>query len=87
MKDQDGVRERTRRFISRLVAVDDFEDDYDIFEGGVVNSLFAMQLVLFVESEFGVSVDNQDLDLSNFRSIGAIANFVDRKRADQQGGK
>jgi acyl carrier protein len=48
---------------------------------GFVNSLFAMQLVLFVEKEFDVRVENDDLDLENFRSANAIVRFVERKQA------
>jgi methoxymalonate biosynthesis acyl carrier protein len=55
-----------------------FEDD--IFKSGFVNSLFAMQLVMFVEKEFNVKVENADLDLNNFRSISNITNFVERKK-------
>ena len=46
-----------------------------------MNSLMAMQLVLFVEKEFGVSVDNDDLDLANFRSVNRVAEFVQRKKS------
>jgi methoxymalonate biosynthesis acyl carrier protein len=44
-----------------------------------VNSMFAMQLVLFVEQEFNISVENEDLELDNFRTINAITNLVERK--------
>ena len=51
----------------------------DIFALGFVNSLFAMQLVMFVEKEFGVAVEDEDLDLDNFRSVDAIARLIERK--------
>jgi acyl carrier protein len=56
-------------------------DDEDLFASGLVNSLFAMQLVLFVEKEFSIKVDNEDLDLDNFRSVSAITGFIQRKLA------
>jgi acyl carrier protein len=40
-----------------------------------------MQLVAFVEREFNVAIESDDLDMENFRSIKAIAGLVDRKRA------
>lgn len=46
---------------------------------GFINSLFAMQLVLFVEKEFNVSVENDELDVHNFRSVLAITDLVQRK--------
>lgn len=56
----------------------------DIFAVGHVNSLFAMQLVLFVETTFGIALGADDLDFDNFRSIAAIADLVVRKKAPQQ---
>jgi acyl carrier protein len=58
----------------------DFDDDVDIFALGFVNSMFAMQLVLFVESDFGVKVEDEDLEIDNFKSVNAIANLVERKQ-------
>lgn len=54
-------------------------DDDDIFKRGLVNSLFAMQLVVFIEQAFGISVDDDDLDLDNFCSVDAMTAFVSRK--------
>lgn len=74
---------RIREFLLRFMRNDELEDDEDIFAGGYVNSLFAMQLVLFVESEFGIRVERQDLRLDNFNSINALANLVERKAASK----
>jgi acyl carrier protein len=54
-------------------------DDEDIFASGLVNSLFAMQLVLFIEKEFSIKVENEDLDYDNFRTLNAIVGFIERK--------
>ena len=75
------VRLHTREFLGRFVRVDGLGDDDDIFAVGFVNSLFAMELVTFVEATFSVTVHRDDLDLDNFRTINAIAAFVERKNA------
>lgn len=54
----------------------------DTFEAGFVNSLFVMQLVLFVENGLGVKVEDEDLDRANFKSVSAVAEFVERKRCE-----
>ena len=64
----------TRSFEGRTIA-----DHDDIFALGFANSLFAMQLVAFVEREFGVEIDSEDLEMDNFRSIQAISALVGRK--------
>ena len=75
----DEIKQRTRDFLFRFVRRRDIADDDDLFGSGLVNSLFAMQLVLFVEKDFGIKVGNKDLDLKNFRSVDAISELVVRK--------
>lgn len=77
----DSRKEKIREFLSRFFRGHEVADDQDIFALGFVNSLIALQLVNFVEKEFGVSVEDDDLDLDNFRSINAIDGFVESKSA------
>ena len=78
---------RIREFINRFFQKVELADDQDIFELGFVNSLFAMQLVLFVEKEFSLAVEDEDLDIENFRTIDAIAEFIERKSAVHTAGQ
>jgi methoxymalonate biosynthesis acyl carrier protein len=52
--------------------------DDDIFALGFVNSLFAMELVMFLESRFGFTISGPELRLSNLRSLEAMSALVDR---------
>jgi acyl carrier protein len=74
-------QQKIQEFLSRFFRSREIGLDDDIFALGFVNSLLAMQLVAFVEKEFGVRVEDEDLDLDNFRSIGAISRLVERKTA------
>jgi methoxymalonate biosynthesis acyl carrier protein len=74
-------RDKVRAFLARFFRGHDLADDEDIFATGYVNSMFAMQLVQFVEGEFGVAVESEDLELDNFRSLNAIVALVERKSA------
>lgn len=73
--------DRIRAFVSDHLQAVAFADTDDLFGDGLVNSLFAMQLVLFLEQEFSIEVTNDDLDLDNFRSVAAMAGFIARKTA------
>lgn len=77
----DEILEKTKNFLSKFIKVDDVSIDEDLFATGLLNSLFAMQLVLFVEKEFNCKVENEDLDLKNFNSINAIVSLIGRKLA------
>ncbi len=56
-------------------------DDDNIFALGYVDSVFAVQLVCFVEERFGIKVIDTDLDIDNFSSVNRIVQFVENKRA------
>ncbi|ACU60879.1 acyl carrier protein [Chitinophaga pinensis] len=56
-----------------------FTDTDDIFELGIVNSLFAMQLITFMEKKFSLTVENEDLEISNFNTLNNITSFIQRK--------
>jgi methoxymalonate biosynthesis acyl carrier protein len=71
------VRSKIGAYVRSGLAVE-IEDKDDIFDLGLVDSLFALQLVNFVEQAFEISVDGADLDISNFCSIDALTNFVSR---------
>ena len=76
-----------REFIENNLTVFDaevsFADEDNIFELGLVDSPFAIQLVLFIEEEFGIDVKDTDLDVENFSSVKRIAEFVKSKRGKQ----
>ncbi len=73
------IKDKTKAFISRYFPKFDAADDDDIFALGFINSLFAMQLVMFVEKEFHITVEDGDLNIENFRTVSAVANLVRRR--------
>ena len=77
----EDLKVKIRAFLSRFFRKYQLQDDEDIFTLGFVNSLFSMQLVMFLEKEFSVRIDNKDLDINNFRTINNIAELVQSKVA------
>jgi len=77
------IKKKIKGFLEKYIKKVDIDEDEDIFQSRLVNSLFAMQLVLFVEKEFKIKAGNEDLDLKNFSSINAIADFVTRKQCNE----
>jgi acyl carrier protein len=76
-----ATRERVRRFVRESFLVDHFADDQPFLDAGIVDSLGMMQLVAFLESEFGIAVDDSELLPENLDSVARAAAFVERKRA------
>jgi acyl carrier protein len=48
--------------------------------GGIIDSTGAIQLVMFLQEKFGITVEDDEIALpENFESIGNVVAFVDRK--------
>lgn len=63
-------------------------DGDPLLSHGIIDSLGILEVVTFVESEFGITVADEELVPESFESIASIARFVDAKRGsgDQAGG-
>lgn len=75
----DERKTKIKEFLARFFRNHKLEDEEDIFALGFVNSLLAMQLVNFVEKEFDISIEDDDLDLDNFRTVTNIDALIERK--------
>ncbi len=74
------IKQQIRTFLAKHFKDYDLQDDEDIFSLGFVTSLFAMQIVLFVEQQMGITLANEELQLDNFRTVNAMTNLIVSKR-------
>ena len=77
----DTTRIELRRFVEQRFAGIELSDDLDIFSLGLANSLFSMELVIFLEQLLGTQVPNEELSLGNFRTIDAMVELAGRLTA------
>lgn len=56
-------------------------DDDSLLERGVIDSTGVLELVMYLEEQFGISVQDEDLTPRNLDSVNAIVAFVGRKLA------
>lgn len=54
-------------------------DDASFLENGIVDSTGVMELVAFLEKEFGIKIDDHELVPDNLDSIQSTTAFVARK--------
>jgi len=52
------------------------DDDDDLIDSGVVDSLGIFQLVAFLEESFGIAIGDEEITPENFGSITAIERLV-----------
>jgi acyl carrier protein len=55
--------------------------DGDLLTEGMIDSLGITELITFLESKYAIHVDDDDIDVENFRSIDSIVAFVESKEA------
>lgn len=55
---------------------DALDDDAPLLELGVLDETGILELVLFVEETYGVTVNRDDLSPENFESVNSISTFV-----------
>ena len=48
---------------------------------GKLDSLAMEQVIGFIEDTYGITFSDEELVIDNFRSIGTVAELVERKRA------
>jgi acyl carrier protein len=77
----DARKAKIKAFLSRFFKNHELGDEDDIFAMGFVNSLLALQLVNFLQKEFEIVIDDEDLELDNFRSINNMNALIERKNA------
>jgi acyl carrier protein len=58
-------------------------DGDSLIDAGLIDSTGVLELVGFLEQEFGIDVADEDLVPENLDSIARLAAFIDRKRADR----
>jgi len=76
---EQSIKGVIRTYIMENVNINELNDDYDIFESGLANSLFAIELMTFLEKSFDIKVTMEDLDMQNFKSVNASGLFVQEK--------
>jgi len=76
------LKEKIRGFIVEnfLFGNDDgLTDNSSFLEEGIIDSTGILELVSFLEEEFGITVDDEDLIPENLDSVNNVTNYLDRK--------
>lgn len=71
------IRDRVRRQAARICQAE-LRDDDNIFELGLLSSLYALRLVEAIEREFDLELSDDDLKVSNFCAVDAMTSLVAR---------
>jgi acyl carrier protein len=86
LTDQSSVLARTRRYVRdtflymrpRFV----LKDDDRLLERGIMDSMGVLELIAFLETEFGVSVGDDDVTEENLGTLASIDHYVASRRGN-----
>lgn len=78
---KNNINQKIKNFILGAIQIPELKNDDNLFETGIVNSLFAVQLLTFLEKTFDIQVSPEDLLMENFQSIDSATLFVLQKQS------
>lgn len=73
------MEEKIINFFEKCARNKSIDIDQKIDDMGFANSLFLMQLVLFLEREFNIEVNDADLGKEHFSTVRSITKYVKEK--------
>ena len=78
------IKERVRGFIRENAILgssnDSFNDDDSFLEKGIIDSTGILELVAFIEENFGMEVKDEELVPDNFDSVNKLSQYIERKK-------
>ncbi|MBI5586772.1 MAG: acyl carrier protein [Deltaproteobacteria bacterium] len=78
------MKEKIREFITKNflfgASDSDLNDSDSFLDKGIIDSTGMLELVAFIEEDFGVKVQDEELVPENLDSIDRLADFISRKK-------
>jgi acyl carrier protein len=81
MTDLNGTKNVLKKFIAdtSFANIEKIKDDTLIFREGIFDSMGLMTLITYLEDNFKIQIQDNDLIEENFESVNAIYGFLEKK--------
>ena len=79
-----SIKDRVRQYVVSTFYVPDpsqVTDTTSFLDSGIVDSTGVLEIISFLQAEFGVNVEDNEILPDNLDSVAAIAAYVKRKRS------
>lgn len=77
---RDEIKQKVIEFLTRSLRNKELGEDENIMELGLVHSLFMIQLIMFIEKNFQVEIDDDDLDMEQIGTVRQIVSLIERNQ-------
>lgn len=73
------IKNKVKNYLQSSFRLGTINDSSNIFESGIVNSLFYIQLIVFIEKTFDVQLEEGEFDIHKLQSVNAISELLYNK--------
>jgi acyl carrier protein len=81
-----AIKDALRTFIlNNYLFTDDasaLADNQSFLDSGIIDSMGVMEIVLFVEQEFGIAIEDADITPENLDNLNSICALIQRKNPE-----
>ena len=80
---KDDIKGKIREFITETFLIGDesenFNDSDSFMATGIIDSTGVLEVTTFLESEFEITIEDEDMTPANLDSVNNLVDFVTRK--------
>lgn len=77
---KNSTTEKTEYIVCKSLSVNRIDKNVDLFEEGLLDSLAMMQLMVELEEGFDITINPEELEVEDYRTINSISAMVKRLR-------
>jgi acyl carrier protein len=75
-----NLGKRIQDFLENTLLIRGIEKHTALIDGGYIDSIQILELAMFIEETFEVTLVADDMEVENFASIDAMVSYVSQKR-------
>ena len=72
----DGIQD----FLENKLLIEGIEKETALIDDGYIDSMQILELAMFIEENYDVTLVADDMEIENFASIDAMVNYVSQKQ-------
>ena len=73
------MKDKIELYIEKNFICNDISHDDSLLEKGILDSTGILELILFLEDEYHITISNEEIIPDNFDSINKIKSFVKKR--------
>ncbi|MBM3250086.1 MAG: acyl carrier protein [Candidatus Omnitrophica bacterium] len=83
----DLIKEKLKSFLAGLSGKRKVSDSIRLIDEEIIDSLNFVQLIIFIESEFKITLKPLDIHIEDFSDVSTLSDFIARKMLRRGGAK